>query len=184
MEDIRLPHSGRGKGTVPVSHAPDGAATIVEIKGGLLSSFHVYGLIDTPGRLERGRMLLSPTHAFGVHRVRAVVPGEYTHLKVERGSTGSAFPSWKIGFRDSGSLPGLVTGAEGGHPDVLRYTGERTTLTLEVDKGVAVLTHRSPGGGEGTVLRRCDGPFRGAVEVPGPGLLEVNCLARWSVALG
>ncbi|MFJ6852977.1 hypothetical protein ACIQM3_21030 [Streptomyces sp. NPDC091271] len=181
MEDTQLPHRGRGNGTVPVSHAPKNETTVVEIKGGTLAGFYVYGLINTPDRLEQGRMLV--THNLGGHRVRAIVPREYTHLKVKKMSNGSLFPRWKIGFRAAGSLPELMKIVEGRHPDVLLYTGERTTLKLEVGKGYAGFSHRPLNGGEATPLEGCNGPFRGTVELPGPGLIEVDCLVRWSATL-
>ncbi|MGW4554261.1 hypothetical protein ACWEOV_11525 [Streptomyces sp. NPDC004365] len=181
MENIRLPHTGRGNGTVPVSHAPNSTATVVEIKGGALSAFYVYGLIDTPDKLEQGRMIV--THNYGGHRTRAVVPRKYTHLIVRRPSHGSLFPRWKLGFRASDSLPELVKSAEGGHPNVLRYAGARTTLRLEVSKGYVALTHRSLKGEGEKELHRSNGPFRGTVELPGSGLVEVDCLVRWSVTL-
>ncbi|MET8787347.1 hypothetical protein [Streptomyces sp. NPDC004589] len=181
MEKIRLPHSGRGNGTVPVSHAPNSAATVVEIKSGILSAFYVHGLIDTPDKLEQGQILV--THNYGGHRARAVVPRKYTHLIVKRPSHSSLFPRWKLGFRASDSLPELVKSAEGGHPNVLRYTGARTTSKLEVPKGYVVLTHRSLRGEGAKELHRSNGPFRGTVELPGPGLIEVDCLVQWSVTL-
>ncbi|WP_405795631.1 hypothetical protein [Streptomyces sp. NBC_01506] len=180
MEEIRLPHSGWGKGTVPVSHAPDHGVTVVEIKGGVLSPCYVYGLIDTPDRLEQGDMLV--TTNFGGHRARGVVPREYTHLSV-KGGMSTNLPRWRVGFRTADSLSELVESAEGRHPDVVPYNGARTTVRLEVGNGHADITHRPLNGGGETLLHLGQGPFRGTIELPGPGLIDVDCLVRWSITV-
>ncbi|MEU1147205.1 hypothetical protein ACFYO9_04920 [Streptomyces sp. NPDC005863] len=181
MEKIRLPHWGLGNGKIPVSHAPSGLATVVEMKSGVLSSLYVYGVIDTPEQLEKGDMLL--THNTGSrHRARALVPREYTHLAVDKSKVGS-FPRWRLGFRSSDSLSTLKKNAEGRHPDVLQYTGGRGTAKLDVGDGYVYIKHRSPGGEVETELHRSSGPFRGTFQLPGPGLIVVNCLVRWSVTL-
>ncbi|MFI6150542.1 hypothetical protein [Streptomyces sp. NPDC051109] len=41
MDEMQLPHSGWRNGEVPVTHAPDGAATVAETKGGVLGGFYV-----------------------------------------------------------------------------------------------------------------------------------------------
>ncbi|MEV8320924.1 hypothetical protein AB0Q95_42910 [Streptomyces sp. NPDC059900] len=180
MDDIGLPHSGWGTGTVPVEHGPNGDVTLLESRSGFFSAFQLYGVIDTPDKLEQGGMLL--THSTGGHRARAIVPKQYTHIRVEK-SLLSALTRWKIGFRASDALPKLGKRAEGDHPDVLRYTGGRTTLRLEAGEGYIHLTHRSLTGGQKTELHDASGPLRGTVELPGPGLIEVDCLVPWSVTV-
>jgi hypothetical protein len=180
MDEIALRHGGRGNGTVRVSHAPGDAATVMELTGGPLSSLYVYGVIDTPDRLEQGRILA--TLNYGGRRLRAVVPKQYTHVRLAK-SRNSLFPRWRLGFGGSGSLPELRGRASGSHPDVLRHTGERAALRLEVGAGYAVVTRRSPSGMQDEELHRAMGPFRGTIELPGPGLYEIDCLVEWSAIL-
>lgn len=178
MERMHLPHSGWGNGTVPVSHGASSTATIVEVTGWPLAAFYVYGLIDTPDQLEQGDMLA--LHHSGGSRSRSVVPRTYTHVKVDKSSVGS-LPRWRLGFRSSDSLPQLVKHAEGRQSDVLRYTGAATAVRLETGEGHVTLTHHPFTGGEAKELHDTPGPYRGIVEVPGPGLIQVRCLVRWSL---
>ncbi|MEW2391037.1 hypothetical protein AB0933_22035 [Streptomyces venezuelae] len=73
--------------------------------------------------------------------------------------------------------------AEGRHPDVLQYTCGRRTARLEVDNGYVDIKHRSPSGEGEEELHHSSGPFRGAFQLPGPGLIVVDCLVRWSITL-
>jgi hypothetical protein len=124
MEEIDLPHRGWGKGSVRVDHAPADAATVMEIQGNWLSSYYVYGLVDTPDRLERGRMLCTQNH--GRQRLRAVVPRDYTHVTMIGSQRSSGPIRWKVGFRPGDTCAELRGTVRGRHPDVLRYEGPAT----------------------------------------------------------
>ncbi|MFE9219605.1 hypothetical protein ACFYN3_25030 [Streptomyces lavendulae] len=138
-------------------------------------------MIDTPERLEQGSMLAA--FSIGSGRARVIVPREYTHLRVRPGR-GGRFPRWKFGFRGSGSLAELGNAAEGKGEDVLRYTGGRTTVRLELkEAGRVTLRLRSFSGGYGAELITCDGPFRGTVDLPGPGLIEVDSRVPWTITV-
>ncbi|GAA1932773.1 hypothetical protein GCM10009837_68240 [Streptomyces durmitorensis] len=192
MDEIALPHKGRGDGTVPVLHVPGGTATVLEIKSNFYGALYVYGLVDTPDTLARGDMLCT-VNSFSRERARAVIPRQYTHIAVDPGSRKSK-PRWKAGFRSSDTCRGLKETAAGKHPDVLLYEGGGATAVFEVHgKGYARLYHRalpsrrSPA--RGTEGKRAElqsvgtGPFRGKVVIPGPGLIEVDCLVPWSLTL-
>ncbi|MGX2992939.1 hypothetical protein JNUCC64_01370 [Streptomyces sp. JNUCC 64] len=112
-----------------------------------------------------------------------VVPGEYTHVTVEKPVGKSVLPRWRLGFGGSGELPALTATAAGKRPGVLRYTGDGTSLTLEAGGGQVVVRHYGPGGGGRREIRRASGPFRDTLEVPGPGLIEVDCAVPWSVTV-
>jgi hypothetical protein len=180
-----LPFHGWRKRGIPVTHAPEGQATIAEMKCPLYGSLYAYGLIDTPDRLERGRMLGSGGHTRA--RFRFLVPREYTHLQVENGFRDGYFFRWKAGFltsEDCRELAGTVTG---GHPDVLRYHGPVATALLEVGSGYAHLHHTrldgAPGNRPDQIHDVSGGPFRGRVEIPGPGLILIDTLVPWKLTL-
>jgi hypothetical protein len=186
MDKIDLPHRGWGDGSVPVDHAPPGTATVMELQGHWLSRYYVYGLVDTPDRLERGGMLCTQNHSR--QRLRAVVPRDYTHLKIQKGvgrrSTGINW--WSVGFRSADTCSELRGTVRGRHPDVLRYQGPATAATFEVlGKGYAYLTRFTVDGADKQDLEHVGlGPFRGRVELPaGPILVQVDCLASWSLTV-
>ncbi|OLF17030.1 hypothetical protein [Actinophytocola xanthii] len=185
VDMIELPHRGWGRASVPVDHAPPGVATVMEIQGNWLSSYYVYGLVDTPDTLEQGLMLCTQNHSR--QRLRAVVPREYTHVKISMGTGKIALLTrWRLGFRPADTCPELLTAAQGRHPDVLLYNGPATAATFEVlGRGYAQL-HRFAVDGTGKQELRTVGlgPFRGGVELPpGPILVEVDCLTSWSLTL-
>ncbi|MFE7134025.1 hypothetical protein ACFVIM_24520 [Streptomyces sp. NPDC057638] len=181
MNFIDLSHGGWGNSTIPVRHARKGLVTLVEVKGGPLSTFYVYGVIDTPDRLEQGAILY--THNYGRTPGRAVVPREYTHVRIVKPSSGgSVLPRWRLGFGNSGVLPELRT-ASGKRPAVLRHTGPETRIRLETGGGYANVHHHSFDGASVEKVRFGSGPFRGPVELPGPGLIAVDCLVDWTVTV-
>ncbi|MFE0176867.1 hypothetical protein ACFWZ2_31640 [Streptomyces sp. NPDC059002] len=185
MNKINLPHRGWRRGSVPVSHAPDGEATVVELQGNILSSYFVHGLVDTPDRLRQGDLLCTLNNCG--QRVRAIVPKAYTHVKLSAPSGGGGgLLRWELGFRSSTSCAELGDAARGKHPDVLQYRGPAARVRFEVRKeGYAYLHHRSPDGGNRQQLTYVSlGPYRGTVGIPGPGLIEVDCLTAWSLTLG
>ncbi|MFD4630184.1 hypothetical protein ACFVYR_20345 [Streptomyces sp. NPDC058284] len=49
--------------------------------------------------------------------------------------------------------------------------------------GYIHIKHRSPGGEGEEQLHRSSGPFRGTFQLPGPGLIVVDCLVRWPVTV-
>ncbi|MCA6091038.1 hypothetical protein LE181_02485 [Streptomyces sp. SCA3-4] len=183
MDKINLPHQGWRRASVPVSHAPDGTATILELQGNVLSSYFVYGLVDTLDRLQQGDMLCTLNNSR--QRVRAVVPKAYTHVKLRAPSGGGGgLLRWKLGFRPSTTCAELSDAAHGKHPDVLQYRGPAVKARFEVHKGgYAYLHHRSSDGGKQQLEYVSLGPYRGTVEIPGPGLIEVDCLTAWSLTL-
>ncbi|WP_327356955.1 hypothetical protein [Streptomyces sp. NBC_01304] len=182
MDDISLPHKGWGKGSVRVAHAPVGTATVLEIQGSRLSNYYVYGLVETATSLEQGGMLASV--CFSGERLRAVVPREYTHVKISPPSNSAGIVRWKLGFRPGDGIREL-TGEDpvrGSHPDVLRWSGGPAELALEVGKGYARVHHCALSGARREEVRYVgEGPFRGTLKVPGPGLIEVDCLVAWSL---
>ncbi|GAA2065040.1 hypothetical protein GCM10009801_10040 [Streptomyces albiaxialis] len=140
--------------------------------------------MDTPDHLERGEMLC--TVNYGGHPARAVVPRSYTHLAVDKGSVrgGGPFKRWKIGYRSATTCTELKKTATGKHPDVLQYDGPATEAVLNVvGKGYARLVHHGRDGGRSEVTDISLGPFRGRIELPGPGLIEVDCLVDWSLRI-
>ncbi|GAA0953266.1 hypothetical protein [Actinocorallia libanotica] len=180
-----LPFRGWRKGRIPVTHAPEGQATIAEMKGRLLGSLDVHGLVDTPERLERGGWVGSGSYIRG--RFRFLVPKEYTHLLVENSSNELPFFRWKAGFltsEDCRELTGTVTG---GCPDVLRHHGPATTALLEVGSGYAHVRHTRPDAApedrHHDIINFSKGPFRGRVEIPGPGLILIDTLVRWKLTV-
>ncbi|MFJ7417357.1 hypothetical protein ACIQXD_01940 [Streptomyces uncialis] len=179
MNGIELMHSGWGKGSVRVTHAPAGVATVLEFRGGLMSTFQVHGLIDTPDQLEHGRELIN--YCWGTGNARALVPKEYTH--VATGQPGGLSPRWKFGFGTGDSLAELSATASGRYPDALRYTGPPARVRLEVEKAHAKVEHSSISGEHRTRLHLSSGPFRGTLALPGPGIIEVACLAKWSLTV-
>ncbi|MFD4828424.1 hypothetical protein ACFWPV_00970 [Streptomyces uncialis] len=179
MNGIELIHSGWGKGSVRVTHAPAGLATVLEFRGGLLSALQVNGLTDTPDRLERGRELIN--YCWGNGSARALVPKEYTH--VATGKPGGLSPRWKLGFGTGDSLAELSATASGRFPDALRYTGPPARVRLEVEKAHATVAHSSISGEHRSQLHVSSSPFRGTLALPGPGIIEVACLAKWSLTV-
>ncbi|GLF97182.1 hypothetical protein [Streptomyces yaizuensis] len=181
MDLIDLSHRGWGGSTVPVRHARTGLATLMEVKGGPLSSFYVYGVIDTPDRLERGALLFTQT--YGGTPGRTVVPRKYTHVRIVKPvSGGSVLPRWRLGFGNSATLPELRT-ASGKRPAVLRHTGPETRIRLETGEGYANVDHLAFDGGNARRVRFGPGPFRGPVSLPGPGLIMIDCLVDWTITL-
>lgn len=177
-----LPQAGRRRRTsVPVEH-PDGddAVAVVELETDGGRSYAVHGLIESPGRTERGALLCT-AGAGGL--VRAVVPRLYTHVSVER--TGGALRGggWRLGFLPSARCPELTgAGAAGdGGAEVLRYAGPSALVTFRCAADGARLYHRSPAGG-GRQPRGA--PAGGRLRLPGPGLLEIEAEGPWSLTLG
>lgn len=54
---MALSHTAWGYDTVEVSHAQDGVATIVELRGNRIGTLFAFGVIDTAERLEQGDLL-------------------------------------------------------------------------------------------------------------------------------
>lgn len=176
-KETPLPFRGWGKGSVPVLHALEGQSTIAEARLPLLGTAYVYGLVDTPERLERGHIL-----GTGLlwNRFRFLVPKEYTHLRME------ADIRWKVGFPTSDDCRVPVGTVTGRHPDVLLHRGPAVTALLEVGSGYAKVHHTRPDAPEDQhreIAHVSRGPFRGRVEIPGPGLILVDTLVRWKLTV-
>lgn len=69
---------------------------------------------------------------------------------------------------------------------MLAYPGPETTVTLELlkRKGDASLLLFGMKGSKPKRLKYiATGPFRGPVRLPGPGLLQIDCLGPWSLTV-
>lgn len=181
MREIQVVDKSRGRGVVAVRHAPDGVATVVEFQAGSLGRAFVFGAIDTPARRERGDLLLRQRSNDA--RARAVVPKKYTHLQVEP-AEGSVMLRWKVGFGTADDCLHLAE-AEGEHPDVLCHRGGPSVAAFTLSgRHDARIVHFSPKGGQRKELRYiATGPFRGELRIPGPGLIQVDALADWTLRL-
>lgn len=181
MNEIELPFRGWAKGTVPVMHAPDGDATVLELRCPL-GNLKVYGLVDTPDHLERGEELCGIM--LGRQRIRGIVPRKYTHVQIVPSIRSPGFVWWRLGYRPASSLPELQGSVSGGHSDVLRYSGPPATVLLEVPRGFAHLTHHPSKGHHQTSLEFANAPFRGQIKIPGPGLIAVYAAgSSWTLTL-
>ncbi|ALG12363.1 hypothetical protein [Kibdelosporangium phytohabitans] len=184
MDKIDLPYRGWGNGVVPVNRPSSEVSAVLEIQGNWMSGYSVHGLIDTPDRLEQGDMLCSQN--FSSRRVRAVVPPEYTHVKISKGTRSNGIARWVIGFRPADTCQELRGTVRGSHPDVVYYQGPRTSVTFEVSsEGYAHLYRFAVDGtGRDDLHYVSLGPFRGRIELSaGPILLQVDCLVPWSLTI-
>ncbi|MEV6276528.1 hypothetical protein [Nocardia sp. NPDC051832] len=181
MRELTMLDKGRGRGRVAVRHAREGVATVVDFQAATFGRAFVFGAIDTADRAERGDLLLRQRSNDG--RVRAIVPKKYTHLQVER-ADGSVMLRWRIGFGTAEDCQ-ILSEAEGDHPDVLAHRGGPATAAFTLDgRHDARIVHFSWKGGQRKELRYVTtGPFRGEVRLPGPGLIQVDALAPWTLRL-
>jgi hypothetical protein len=181
VDEIELPFRGWFKGTVPVMHAPEGDPTVLELACPL-GNLKVFGLIDTPDHQEGGEEL--GLGMFSRKRIRCVVPRKYTHVQIVPSIRSPGFARWQLGYRSASSLPELHGSVTGGHTAVFRYTGRRTTAHLAVAKSYAYLKHYKFVGDNYTDLTFANAPFRGKVEIPGPGLIVVDSVvSSWTLTL-
>jgi len=181
VNEIELPYRGWYKGTAPVVHAPGNDSTVMELRCPL-GVLKVYGLIDTPDRQERGEEVACGY--LSRPRIRGIVPRQYTHVQVVPMSGSPGFAWWRLGYRPGSSLPEWQVTMPGGHTDVFRYSGPPAVAHLEVRRQYAQVKHYPANGAEWTSLAFANAPYRGKIEIPGPGLIVVSGVtSTWTLAL-
>ncbi len=175
-------YQGWRKKQIPVPRIP-GAAPITEVRCTPYGDFFIRGVIDTPTCFERGPILCWPQWA---RFVRVVVPKQYTHVELQPASRSSSFPTrCRARFADPRECDELLTSASGQNWDVLRYQGPPATAVLEFKGGPghSNVEHFSFDGTRSTMLANKHSPFRGTIQIPGPGLIQINQEGPWHLEL-
>ncbi|MDX6744373.1 hypothetical protein [Actinocorallia sp. A-T 12471] len=178
-EKVKYPFRGWRTTVLEVPRYPN-AATIIELRSGFLGYVRTTGIVDTAERYQRGNII----GFFHSGTARYVVDPEYTHVEVEASvRSGSSPARWRARFLPSGELKELTGPVSGEQADVVVYRGDPMTATLELhEKNKSCWVNQRGFDGRWTAqLLETAAPFRGSIEIPGPGLLEIESRGPWSL---
>jgi len=176
-----FPVSGWRTRTIPV-HRPRGAPAILTVRSrGPLTDFFVHPVVETPGVKEEGPLLLQ---TFGTEPHMFVLPGRYTHVKVERiGRGASGIARWNLDRTSPGDLRLLRGRVTGAGAEVFKWNGGEGLLRFDFTHKYgfrSVFGFFSFENGEEERMER-EGKSRGTVTIPGPGFVSIQAPGNWQV---
>ncbi|MFF7313931.1 hypothetical protein [Streptomyces sp. NPDC008137] len=174
-----FPVGGWRTRTVPVHRAAGSPAVLVVRSRGPLTSFVITPVIDTPRVKRTGGYLLrtwgTAPHAF-------VLPGEYTHVEVERaGRESNGFARWsldRIAVDELRPLRGRVIGTGS---QVFIWRGSEGRFRFDFTDKYSRNSFGFFSFDDGREDRlESDGDTRGTATIPGPGFVRIQSPGTWT----
>lgn len=176
-----FPVSGWRTRVVPV-HRPPGNPAILSVRSrGPLTGFFVHPVLSTPRVREEGPLLLQ---TFGTAPHMFVLPGRYTHVKVERtGMEASGIARWKLDRTSPDDLRILKDRVTGVGAEVFKWNGGEGRLHFDFTHKYgfrSVFRLFSYENGEEERMER-EGTTLGAVTIPMSGFVSIQAPGEWQV---
>ncbi|MEV7197193.1 hypothetical protein AB0N81_36105 [Streptomyces sp. NPDC093510] len=161
--------SGRGKSEFDVPPALTGRPLLAEAWGRFLGkSFDVEG-DRTAGNMVRREYIGGS--GWGTERSHIVIPPHYSRLAITNGIHNPK--RWNISIGELSTAPGIQTENSGTASRVYAYHGDETEAKVEFEGHGAVWFYSFQWSDGRELISHTD-KFRGAIVIPGPGLIAVG----------
>ncbi|QFQ97810.1 hypothetical protein F9278_18045 [Streptomyces phaeolivaceus] len=177
-----FPVSGWQSREIPV-HRPTGSPAILVARSrGPLTDFFIKPVIDTPATKKEDPALFQ---TFGTAPHMFVLPGRYTHVKVERiGRGASGVARWNLDRISDDALRPLKGRVTGTGAEVFTWRGGEGRLRFDFSNHKygfrSEFSLFAFEDGAEVRLER-EGSTRGTVTVPGPGFVRIQAPGEWKV---